>query len=159
MWQQEQWTAPDEMASEYEVGDLLFGLVRMAKPRLVVETGTYQADTSRRIGHALIANGIGRLVTCDILDRGAYVDSRCAGLPVRFRQCNSLELPELKEADLVFCDSGDTNTRSAEYAKVKSGCIFVMHDTASFPDVGRFVRASDGLTLPYSRGVGILVKP
>ena len=51
-----------------EVGDLLYALVRMTKPKVCIETGTHIGDSAERIGRALQANGTGYLLTCDVND-------------------------------------------------------------------------------------------
>jgi hypothetical protein len=65
---------------------LLYSLIRVMKPSLVVEIGSYQAGTSKVICWALAANGRGRLHTIDPL--GATV---CRGSsPHGPRNCASL---------------------------------------------------------------------
>lgn len=59
----ELYSAHDDMASEQEVFDLLYGLVRIEKPRIVIETGTHQGWGAIAIGSALRANGRGLLLT------------------------------------------------------------------------------------------------
>ena len=161
------WTEYDGTAAEAEMGEFLYGLIRMLKPKLVVETGTYKGYTTKQIGLALGLNGEGQLVTCEI--NPEYISA--AGLhcdwhggPIEFRHCSSLDLPELRTADLVFSDS-DQNIRKDEYALVKPGCVFVVHDTdQSFNGqqpqdwLGQWVKSQGGLVFHAGRGFGILVK-
>lgn len=158
------WTEIDSTAAEVEMGDLLYGLVRMLKPGVLVETGTYKADTAKRLGEALRDNAYGWGWTCDVEWGEAHLE-KIADLPMTYVKCSSLDLPELREADFVFSDSGQL-TRPKEYELVKPGCVFVVHDTGmSFTGnaqqdwLGQWVRVSGGLTFPAGRGFGILIKP
>lgn len=160
----------DDMASEVEMGDLLYGLVRMIKPRLVVETGFYFGDTARGIIRALMENDCGRYVGCDI--NGTYIQEAqqafyCsyAGERSEFRCCRSEELPELAEADLIYSDSGGGDEggdpvylRRTEYEMAKSGCYYVAHDTQWAP-LADWMRSIGGLIFPCGRGFGLAVKP
>ena len=154
------WISRDHMATEMELGDVLYGLIRMCKPDLVVETGTYKGDTTKRLVEAVLINQKGRVVTCDteIHPVPLYSD----GVTLQFKHCSSLELPELREADLVFSDSGyseeDMFLRAAEYRLCKTGCIFVAHDAYTFPGMGVFIRSNGGIVFPFSRGFGIMIK-
>jgi len=61
----ERWHSADEQATELEVRDLIWGLVRALQPDHVIETGTYDGGTSECIGRALEQNGHGMLVTIE----------------------------------------------------------------------------------------------
>ena len=156
-----QWEVPDGTSSEVEMGDFLYGLVRMLKPALVVETGTYLGHSTRLLVEACFDNGFGKVVSCDVEDRNVFnaIPSHC-----ELRICSSLDLPELGTADLVYSDS-EQNLRMKEYELVKPGCVFVVHDTARSytgnPDqswLGKWVRANGGITFDAGRGFGILCK-
>lgn len=161
------WTEIDDVAAEVEMGEMLYGLIRMLKPKLVVETGTYKGLTSEMIVKALVENEHGMLVTCDIAASPEVGENLFSGYLNKrgyFRQCSSLDLPELREADFVFSDS-DQNLRQQEYALVKPGCVFVVHDTArSYTAntnqhwLGDWVHSEGGLTFNAGRGFGILQK-
>ncbi len=158
------WTEIDPVSAEAEMGTLLYGFVKMLKPRVVVETGTYRAHTAVHLARAIEKNGMGHLWTCDI-EMGSGHLLKLEGLPVTFVKCSSLDLPQLKEADFVFSDSAQ-DLRAKEYELVKPGCVFVVHDTATSyngdPDqfwLGKWVRSQGGLTFEAGRGFGILVKP
>ncbi len=58
-------SAPDSLATEYEISEFIASLVRLVKPKVVVETGCYLGYTSRAILTALEKNGDGTLYTCD----------------------------------------------------------------------------------------------
>jgi len=51
--------------SEVEMGELLYGLIRMLKPDLVVETGTYKGGATRYMARACKENDSGHVVTCE----------------------------------------------------------------------------------------------
>jgi len=146
------------------MAELLAGFVRMLKPSIVVETGTYRAHTAIFLGEAVMTNGFGHVWTCDV-EMGIAHLQRIEGLPVTFVKCSSLDLPQLREADFVFSDSAQ-DTRAREYELVKPGCVFVVHDTRTSyngnPDqywLGKWVRSQGGLTFEAGRGFGILIKP
>jgi hypothetical protein len=158
------WTEIDPVSAELEMSDLLFGLVRMLKPEVVVETGTYRAHTARVLGRAVRWNGFGHVYTCDI-EMGVGHLQRIQDLPVTYRETSSLDLAELRIADFVFSDSAQA-IRTEEYALVKPGCVFVVHDTAVSHSgnedqfwLGKWVVAQGGLNFNAGRGFGILQKP
>ena len=62
----ELWTARDEQASEDEVAEFLYGLIRLIKPSFVVETGCYLGDATIAMAKALKKNEHGHLTSCDI---------------------------------------------------------------------------------------------
>ena len=57
------WSAPDKDATEVEVTQFIGAFVRLLKPTVVVETGTYRGHTTAAIAAALSDNGVGRVVT------------------------------------------------------------------------------------------------
>jgi len=155
------WTEHDPVSAEAEMADLLYAFVRMLKPKIVVETGTYRAFTSKRLGEAVRDNGLGHVYTCDI-QMGAGHLLRIEGLPVTFRQCEAFDLPELKEADFVFCDSGTHDIRKKEYEYLKSGAVYVVHDTTQTFDpyhLGEWVIEQGGIRFNAGRGFGVIIHP
>ena len=107
-----------------EVGDLLYALVRMTKPKVCIETGTHIGDSAERIGRALQANGTGYLLTCDVND--VWVNSaseRLRDLPVRVIKAagrdiiaNRTDTPSTNRDpfEFVFIDSGEEKERIEE---------------------------------------------
>jgi predicted O-methyltransferase YrrM len=159
----DEWVSRDHMGSEYEVGELLYGIIRLAKPELVVETGCYYGDTSAKIAQALCHNQKGWLVTCDIEEAKVnFTASMLVNFPVKTMVSKSLDMPQLKEADVVFSDSGctppDIPTRFREFELCKPGCLWVVHDATNYEEIGDFVKTHRGVILPYGRGVGIVNK-
>lgn len=156
---QQLWECPDETAAETEMGDLLYGLVRMLKPLLVVETGTYLGHSSKFLYRAIMENGRGHFVTCDTNPQATF-EGFYAGID--YRHCSSLVLPELSKADFIFSDS-DYKFRAAEIGRAKKGAVIVVHDTrisydSALPPLEGFVRDMGGICFESYRGFGILVK-
>ena len=136
---------------------LLYSLIRMIKPSLMVEIGSYQAGTSKVICWALAANGHGRLHTIDPFG-GDRVPGILASWPaqlrefVRFFPVNSMEyfaaLSQAgKRADLIFVD-GDHDYEFALFdieaaARAISPGGFVVVDNTS--QAGPFLAAQDFL--------------
>jgi predicted O-methyltransferase YrrM len=107
-----------------EEQDFVYSLVRMRKPKLVIETGTGHAQGTRAIALALVAEHEGHLVTCDIdpfFIEGvrarlleyiptSIVDAFCApGLLILILQSLDTEKPEF-----IFIDAGDAENRLRE---------------------------------------------
>ena len=154
-------TAWDGTAAEYEMSDLLWGFVRMVKPKIVVETGTYMGHSARRMAQAIQQNGFGWLWTCDVLVNDQAISHCTDGLPATFVNCKSVDLPQLKEADLVWSDS-NMDQRPLEYELVKPGCVFLMHDVWNHDDRDPYRKwaESQGMKIfPYGRGFALTIKP
>ena len=153
------WEVHDGTASEIEMTDFLYGLVRMLKPKLIVETGTYRGHAAMSMAEACLENSFGKVVSCDIENHNVFnpLPDLCD-----LRISSSLDLPELRTADLVYSDSL-VPLRPKEYELVKPGCVFVVHDTNNADDwttkLKDWVHANGGLTFSAGRGFGILVKP
>ena len=130
------WHATDSMAAETEVSDFMYSLVRLLKPKVVIETGCYTGVTTLRMARALKANRYGHLSTCDIEQE--HVDemneiSRRRSLPLEAFRTTGLELiGRFDSIDLAFIDSG--GDRAAEIAKVLRRMgrfgVVALHDTA-----------------------------
>lgn len=123
----ELWMATDDMASEAEVGDFLYGLVRLLKPSKVIETGSYRGDTSIRIAEALRENQYGHLTTFEIKpDLVEIAVRRLEGLSATVIQGDALEVLDSEKFDLAFLDSdGD---RAEEVKRCTANWI-VLHDS------------------------------
>lgn len=154
-------TRPDEegMATEAQVSDFLANVVRLIKPRIVVETGTYQAHTTEAIYRALLeqawdASLSGHLHTyeidpdthaaavqkiLEITDQeSSYLDTPTGALlaGVTLHNTRVQADPPNGAIDLAFVDSGWLD-REAEVAFLlprmsPQGLLFV-HDTAKPP--------------------------
>ena len=160
------WEVRSAAGTEWEVQLFLGALVRMVKPRLVVETGCYDGHTTRVLAWAISENGGGRLVSCDTDEsRVREARGRLWPLPlsmVDIRHCRGDELPELCEADMVFCDS-DYPARPGEILLAKPGAIVVVHDTrisyhGDVPPHEGLVKQYGGVCFQTHRGVGVLLR-
>src|SRR3990172_6215017 len=119
------WTEFDGTSSELEMSELLYGLVRMLKPKLLVETGTYKGFTTAWLADAIKENNYGEYISLaqkylSSLELSKFVELRCI---------SSYLVEELKEADFIYSDS-DYQCRAKEIELAKKGCIIVIHDTS-----------------------------
>lgn len=145
---------------ELELLAHMFTMVVVLKPKLVVETGTNVGLMARALGAGCWVNGFGRVVTSDIdPNMCKYAQSICQGLPVEIRCCPSMDLPELREADLVFVDSS-YESRSEEIKVVKSGAVYVYHDSYAEPWIRPQMKDEEyRVHLDTPRGFSIVRKP
>jgi hypothetical protein len=126
------WHAPDGMATESEVSDLIAALVRSLRAKTVLETGTYLGHTARKIADAL-AEHDGFLWTLE-QDQSSYrlAVNVLHGLPAEVLLVDSLEWEPEATFDLVFFDS-DIETREAEMRKYREfaapHCLWALHDS------------------------------
>lgn len=129
------WTAMDEMATEHEVGDFLYGLIRMAKPLHAIETGTYRWSATIQMIRALRMNKRGFLNTCDIIhypqpdiaEDSPYHD---------FHEMKGVDMiPMVADnqglIDFAFLDSGDDRLAEAIVLSdwLTPDALVVIHDT------------------------------
>lgn len=131
------WHAPDMMSSEIETGDFLWGLIRLVKPKLVLETGCYKGETSLRIADAIKRNGSGKFVTCDTDEQMVQdLRERFSGWPIdlgsaEVHQCKGVDLIAMYPSpDIAFIDAGDDKNRLAEAQalRMKPGSFVLLHD-------------------------------
>lgn len=158
-----------------EVGDLLYGLVRMVKPERVVETGAHVGDSAIRIAQALQANGHGHLYTCDtdpaMVERTKL---RLHSLPATVHHSSGQELiaafcrPDTTRAEFYFIDSGDTNVRLQELDMLTDDTVPPMgivawHDACvGYDDLyNKFSFSHDWphLILPSIVGIAVFQRP
>ncbi len=142
----------DEMAVEVEVAELLYALVRAAKPELVVEAGTGRGIASVFLAEALRDNGLGWLVSFEP-DPAFAQQGRdaLAGLPAEVRQGRSLWFVG-RQPDLVFIDSlGDYRREDLEFwLAYEPRPLLVVHDANRDYDL------PEGARLASGRGVWML---
>jgi Methyltransferase domain len=125
----ELWSARDTSASEFEVGDFLYGLIRLLKPSVVIETGCYLGDTTELMGQALAVNRFGHLWACD-LDEKAVIATllKVHDLPVTVVHSLSSDLlATTQHVDLAFLDGGD-RLKEARSLKHSPRAFVAMHD-------------------------------
>ncbi len=128
------WHSWDSDSAEVEVGEFLYGLVRLLQPSFVVETGTAFGRTAEQIGLALRANGHGHLDTLELdPERCETAAERCRGLPVTVLERDSLTYTPHRPIDLGFFDS-ELHLRADEYTHLvphaAEHAVAVFHDTA-----------------------------
>ena len=151
-----QWQAKDAMGVELETAEFLYGLVRMMKPGLVVETGTFPGVATEGIWRAVQDNDCGWFSSWEtnpdraVLAREAFpkVDIR-DGSPRDF-----------SDADLVFLDSQPTDRLeeiAAWDATARQGSVVVIHDARH--NFFSAPRNAWGFPIRTPRGVWIGAKP
>lgn len=131
------------MGVEYEVGGLLYAVVRALKPEIVVETGTFKGFSTLMIAQALKENKAGHVHTIDIEDRGVHDRLRKFGLEnlatvhIASSTDKIQELAKvLKWVDFLWLDSDHSEEYvkaevHAAYPLLKSGTYIAFHDTIS----------------------------
>jgi predicted O-methyltransferase YrrM len=115
-------------SAELEVLDLLYSLVKLVRPKLIVETGCHLGIGTYALGKAAKEVGA-QVVSCDVELK--YIDAareRCQGLPVSIVLCKAECLGEVHEADFLFLD-GSEESRIQCVPRMKHGALAVMHDT------------------------------
>lgn len=128
----EWWHSTDPQSTELEVSELVAAFVRALQPEYVVETGTCVGQTAEIIGHALAANGHGRLETLEPdAERADFAERRCAGLPVTVHRASSLAFEPAQPIDFAWLDSR-TELRVPEFERFRSH--FAPHAIVGFHD-------------------------
>jgi predicted O-methyltransferase YrrM len=132
----ELWTSRDIDATEFEVLDLVHGLVRGTQPEVAVETGTYLGDGTRAIASALVANRHGVLHTFEThADKVAAARESCHDLTgwIRFHNRELGDWTPPGPVDFCFFDSSFGARRVEFYALLPfmhARTVVVFHDTA-----------------------------
>ena len=167
----------DKMATGDEIYEFLYGLVRAVKPKLCLESGTFEGDGSIAISQALTENGDnGKLYTIDEKDFGAKerltpysnIEFVLARAPQIF---NTLPL---KGVEFIFLDSGHSYVQVINELRVVDAllapegyiCIHdVLHESwgaGSTKAIQDFIRESTNkysyMYLTNFNGLGILQK-
>ena len=107
------WHASDMLASEDEVFDFLYGLVRILKPLDCFESGSYHGGATVAIARALRENGVeGFLVSCET-DPVAFeiVSQATKDLPVDIRSQPGEIVAATASWDFAFLDGGGCDER------------------------------------------------
>jgi cephalosporin hydroxylase len=162
----EHWHAADCESTEFEVLEMIAGLVRGLQPDTVIETGSAFGYGSAYIGQALKANGHGKLYSleCEV-QRVEIARKRVEGLPVEVVHTIAAEwhCPEYN-VGFAFFDS-DPNQRAAEfrlfYEFFVPGALVAFHDTGPQHTVWNFVKQLENenllkaVNLRTPRGIAI----
>ena len=156
------WGARDAAASEDEVGDFLYGLVRVLKPGVVVETGCYLGDTTLKINKALAENEYGVLYACDIQEKYVNFVRERLGQALRVivtRQEGISLVKSLPVVHLAFIDSGGDRLEEAKALNLSRHGILVLHDSRheSVKDFGKQLGMVE-VFIPTPRGISIFKK-
>jgi len=124
---------------EIEVGEYLYGLVRMIKPEKVLETGTHKGISAMYIASALKHNGKGKLTTIEFdekLAEEAFNRLRRTNVLTQAEiiKMSSLEYKTEDMFDFVLLDT-EPDIRFKEFKQfwnnVKPGGIIIIHDLHS----------------------------
>lgn len=147
----EYWHTFDNMGTEVEVLEFLYGVVRCLQPEFVVETGTYLGWGAYAIGKALQRNGHGMLVTLEThLPHAEAAGRLCCGLPVEVQGLSSMDYVPTQDIDFAWFDSAPS-LRALEFRRYfpyLKGLV-AFHDTY-FPEVSNGISEleKDGLIKP-----------
>lgn len=131
-----QWTSMDADAAESEVIEFLYALIVLTKAKVVVETGTYEGDTTRSLAWAVSLHG-GRVYTAETdLERYKFVDGHFgATSSVACFYTTGVDLIQNldEKIDLAFLDSSieaRADELRALYLRMRPGGVVVVHDAA-----------------------------
>lgn len=152
---------PNELIQgELELLVFLFGLVVQLKPKLIFESGTNVGLTTRAMAAGVWVNGFGTVESAEVDRRYVEFARRvCTGLPAVIHQSPALDCSALQEADLVFIDSS-YESRSQEHNLIKSGAVYVMHDSYAEPFIKPWIEhESFKVHIETPRGFSIVRKP
>ena len=121
---------------EIEVGEFLYGLVRMLKPAEILETGTHKGISAAYMGLALKENGEGHLTTIEFLEPN-WAESTALLHTLGLSGLLNIVLMDAANYktdlifDILFLDT-EPQTRFAEFVKfypnVKPGGLIMIHD-------------------------------
>ncbi len=132
------WSMFDGWSAEVETLEFLYALVRLLKPKQLLETGTWHGFAAAAMGRALRDNGRGHLTTLEIFPESVEVSRRRIselglGHVVTVVQGASLEYSPAMELDFILLDS-ELNLREAEFRRfmpaLARGATVLFHDTS-----------------------------
>jgi hypothetical protein len=160
------WRAFDTMSAEVEVLEFLAACVRVLKPKLVIDTGSFEGWSATYMGRALKENGRGRLITVEIdpeLHAKTVARIKAQGLEqvVECRLGSSLDIEGVEPVGLLFSDSAiEIRMQELEHfrPRLSSGSLVAVHDVMVAPQLLEGLKGLDWLTtlaLPTPRGLAI----
>lgn len=135
----QRWSMIDGNAAELETLEFLYSVVRLLKPNLIVETGTWHGHSAVAMARALRQNGLGKLVTFEIDTETCVVANR------RLEKESLKQFVELRNEssvtgivngliDLMVLDS-ELALRVSEFEyyrhQLSPGAIVVFRDTST----------------------------
>lgn len=125
-------SAPSIMAVEYETADFLYGLVRMLKPKVVLETGCGEGHSTFAMSRGVQANNLGHINTCDTEYSLVHAIASTVG-PIDDITCVRMEGVDLcrriSEVDLAFLDSSGDRVAECAALKLSPKGVVVLHDS------------------------------
>lgn len=164
----------DGHATDVETLEVLFALIRLQKPEIVLEAGTYRGHGAIFMASACMKNGTGHVHTADPFPKEAHAAIGQAGLGgwASYYPVDFLALLEgFERVDFAFIDASGPGSDGAKLrwqhfeatrAKVSPGGVICVHDTAaddwSDGENGRSVdriRAACQLNLTTGRGLSV----
>lgn len=129
--------ADDEAGSlETEVGEFLYGLVRMIKPNHILETGTYHGVSASYMADALKKNGSGKIITIEYEPQNQQIANELFNKLdvksyIQTELISSLDYEPKEQFDLMWLDT-EPNIRFQELIKyypfLKPGGYIFIHD-------------------------------
>lgn len=151
------YSAFNDAGVECEVGEFLYAMTRLLKPKSVLETGTHWAISASYIGYGLLDNGFGHLDTYEFDPKNWMIARdriRKQGLSdevaVFQQDVGSLELEH--NYDLMFLDT-EPQTRFAELVKfvpyLNDGGYVFIHDL--HPHMHQIPNEEHGFAWPYGK--------
>ena len=159
---------------ELEVMDFLYGLVRLFKPKRIMETGTHYGISAVALGIACQQNGFGKVVSIEndagkVIKSRALIDSLQLGNFVEIIEDESLKYIQTLSApndsfDFTFLDSM-TPIRAAEFKLLREkelvNNLVAFHDSSRLREKtfvlpnepqDEYIRAIDQIEKLYCRG-------
>lgn len=121
------------MASEHEVYDFLYALVRLLKPKTILETGCYKGGATKAMARAAKTNGIGFVYSCDtdpIKCSEAVSTDELLACYGGVQNISGIELcGKVKEVDFAYIDSSGDRVAEVAALQLAPGGVVVLHDS------------------------------
>lgn len=136
------YSAYDGMATEVEVLEFLYGLVRLLKPEFILETGSYLGHGTYHLAQAAKDNGVGKVFSAETVRAYGYhamtlLLNNGLGDYAIVKTVTGKELIEQHYLgiDFAFLDSALTvRVEEAELVlpKLRPNGVILVHDTCSY---------------------------
>ena len=165
------YTIANPQSAEDEVGDFLWGVVRLTHPDNVLETGAYFGDTTARLVDAVLRNGHGLVTTVEKdPDRAKHVAERLPDARVLMGSFDWVDLrPPEGRYGVAFFDSYWERDREYRAARpyLARGAVLVFHDCGPQHKDGQVRKRVEslmtageitGFYVPCPRGVIVATK-
>lgn len=154
------------IGTEIEVISFLRTLTLMLKPKVILETGTYNGNGTIAFAEGVIANGFGKVISIEYDNELAKkIKRKLEGYPVEIICGNSLAYTPSQKIDILFLDSKRT-IRKNEFLRFKpflhDNSLIIWHDSsyrernhAVYDAICELYNASiiDKIMLPTPRGI------